>query len=363
MFQHKRTRWLLAAAAAAVVTLVIGFWPDKAGRGPGSGIAWADVVQHVGAAKTMVCWGGHGASLRRYKCFSKGNKCRLEQFAAGVERGPTRIEISPAMGTEWDTVAWSPSRQRAWRQRASGCPSTYPQKPQASLWWANLQKIGADQTRRIGEVEINGVPAIVFEASAQSFFDRQPPALQEQGTLRVWVSKQSGAPIQIELRHAGGSGNEVVETASEMQWDAPMPDELFQAPPFDNTWKVEDSRTVCFPGNGQQGSLELGIGPRGGEPIATQGDLLMMRAVERIANTGNGPRLTISFELTDGATRRLQEYAKANVGRKLSATINGQAPLDLKTAPGNVPWPLDTEELAVSLDEFERTCFPRKQNE
>ena len=50
------------------------------------------------------------------------------------------------------------------------------------------------------------------------------------------------------------------------------------------------------------------------------------------------------------------------MGQILIATINGQAPLDLKTEPGKVPWPLDTKQMGVSLEEFERTYLPQSPN-
>ena len=299
MFQSKRVRWSAAAAVAAAVVLVIGFWPGKAGRGPGNGIAWADVVQRIGAAKTMVCWGGHGTSLCRYRCFSEGDRCRLEQYAAGVEQRPTRIEVSPAVSTGWDSIAWSPSRKRLLRHAHRRVSIRVSSKTASVPLVEQPAEDRADQTRRAGEAELNGVPAVIFEASTQELFDGQPPAFEEQGTLRVWVSKRSGVPIQMELRHGGGSGNEVVETASEIQWDVPLSNELFQTPPFDDGWKVENSRTACFSESRWRGGLELGIGPRGGLPIATQNDLLGFRATERTTSAGTGPALTVTFELTD----------------------------------------------------------------
>ena len=227
MLQSKTVRWSAAAAVAAAVVLAIGFWPGKPGRGSSNGIAWGDVVG-ASARPDDGLLGRPRHLPAQVQVFLEGDRCRLEQYAAGVRR-PTRIEVSPAVSTGWDSIAWSPSRKRTWPRTPQGVNPRILENRKRCLWWNNLQKIGADQTRRAGWRNSTVCRRSSSKHPHRSFSDGQPPAFEEQGTLRVWVSKRSGVPIPMELRHGGGSGNEVVETASEIQWDVPLSNELFGA--------------------------------------------------------------------------------------------------------------------------------------
>lgn len=347
VLRSRSVRWFIPlAAAAAVVLAVIEFRPRPGGGHVGNGIVWASVAQNINRARTMVCWSGDETNRHEYKCYAKDPSfSRAEGFSTNSSQPAGRspevtlhyLLLTAGPEADWQRVECWVTEKAVWRNRFDGCPAS-PIDGQASRVWKALREISSDRTKKVGESRIDNMDTVVFETDQCP--DLFPMPDMKVGPVRVWVSKDTVVPVQVEI-HCQFAGRPVqVGIASDIEWDVPLDDSLFVAPPFDSSWQVIDEHTTCLPEELWRGKITLSIGTPENPAVITEKDISRIDVTE---TTGTAkmpdlelPKLEVRFLLSDEAKLRLEAYTKTHVGQALQVVINGRPPVKGIAGPGNL---------------------------
>ena len=344
------------AAAAAIILVLLGFWP---GVSP-SGIAWADVVAQLNEVKTLV-----GLSTTE-EVSSTGTRvfCRTRLFYKDPARSRTEYLAIPHSGQPVETGASGPADEveyvviidRGWNQSVE--TRLYPQRKVvertthvfsdgmldlregitfnlAADSWTSLAMVTADKTREIGEREINGVEAAGFEASIGELFYRpsiQPP----KGVVRIWANIETAVPIMVEAQFEDERGRLYRTRIAGIEWNVPLADELFEVPNLEG-WEIRD-RTVRV-GEGDEllktylkSGVTLRFGPKDGPPIVTERDIETVHAGQLESEPGlaEHERATVSIVLADEAAERVRAFTAGHVGGRIVVDFNGELQYEIR---------------------------------
>jgi hypothetical protein len=346
----------IAAAAAVIAVVLIGYALLPARHS--NQIVWADVLQRITQAKTMAFW--HFAGGERTRVWMKDpGSLRLERYDQKAASQPSRallpseVEISPVPGTEWDLAVWRPADKTACRRRSVGCP-TFERRALVATYWANLRKMSANKTRRVGQEKLGRASTVIFEAPAQELLAPLPNAVT--GTARMWVDEATGEPVQLELRYREpGDAEERVVLASDIRWDVPITDDLFQMPQLDDQWTVTDVLAVCFSNQRLKPGVTFRLGSPNQPPIATEADMECVSGGDaQVTTPGDTERRTVYFRLTQAASERVKAYTGAHIGEVMLLNFNNQVEDRQQImAPWSTGLACDITSLGKSLEQFE----------
>jgi len=213
----------LAVAATIIAAAVLGLF-EFIDTGSTSGIVWADIARKLEA--------------------SRGVTFRIRDVAPDSQEGGPDYRMIYLDGTRWrnDTylgdqviktvcfdfntktsVLVNHSRHSYWRKMVEG-------QEQTDLWRdprSVVQGFLSQKHRKLKARTVEGVLCEGLETTNPAFLGGDYPA--ERLTARLWVSVETGYPVQIEaydLRDNGKIRNAVV--ADQFQWDVELSESLFE---------------------------------------------------------------------------------------------------------------------------------------
>lgn len=278
MFQSKTVRWSAVAAIAAAVVLAVGLWPGKSGRGSGSGIAWADVIQHISQARTAVfemTLHGEGIPQQSFQVM------RLEP---GRQRtifpGGEVVQVSDAGINKVLMLNTKDKKATILERDEAGTGGIQQNSFEA------MKSLYGSAEEVLGEREVNGQIATGYRVRKDSI------------DWIIWADPQTGLPIRVEA--SGGplfGGGKLV--MSGFKFNGELDESLFSLePPQGYSINVKQVRASRSTEQDLVGTLR------------TYADIM----------GGEFPR---SFDMV-AITKRLQESGKKNLGKEwLERTMNG----------------------------------------
>jgi outer membrane lipoprotein-sorting protein len=356
-----RLSWTAVAAAAAILTFF--FWP----WGMNGGVAWADVVKHfndvqsVTARVIMESSSPTGEKMvSEARLYQKDpGRSRSEMLAATADR-ITYIVISNSGLEESWTARLSPDEKVAhitslsFSGRAIDPRAEMPRDLVAESW-TRLKEVTADETKSIGEGEVDGESVVGFEIDIWSLF-KDPAAVRMDGVVRVWADRRSGVPLEVETEFTDPAGRQRMTTFSEIEWNPQLSDEMFTIPDM-RGWQVakEKVEETGFLKTALRHGVTLTFGPPSGPPILTERDITAVRSGTTTTFGDQGEiRRQVSLVLTADAAERLREYSAAHIGQRIIVDFNGEVRYEL-TIGGRLGTEIliDINALGVTLEEFE----------
>lgn len=365
--------WTMAAAAMLAFLLVL-FWPG----GSRAALSWADVLEQletISTVKARTCnelTDSAGKLIRHWSLiyFKDPGFSRTELFQPDNDPQSAQSEIRFITITRRDpahskVLTLFPKYEQATMEthtfRSDGvAPPERNFFNLASESRNRLRRIAAEKTRPIGERVINGVESTGFQAPAREFFGREEGAANE-GVLKVWVGRDDAVPLLIELEIETPNGPPSITTISDIQWNAPLEDSLFELiVPVDWRLDREDVVHAQYTATHLAPHVTLQIGPEEGDPLASTGDVINVIRGIQISHTD--PRLSdpvqIVLELMPAAAQRLNDYAEAHPEELLVADFNGELTVATRLErkhPNRITFNLSL--LGLSLAELESKYF------
>jgi hypothetical protein len=376
-FVMKTRSWSWLSAAALLLAAVI-LWPG----GLNDGVAWADVVQHLSRAESLIARISledtppsgetrHGFAmlyqrdpglfrtevyaLREAEDASDGRPVESDAVAQSImisrggPREATILRLSPVERVAHRTTLTFAGRLLDDR-------GAMP-RDLVGETWSRLKEVTGDRTRAIGEREIDGVRTIGFETDIRELF-RDPSAPHPDGVFRVWAATGSGAPVEAEVEFRDPRGWHHRTRFLDLEWNAPVDDGLFEIPDLEG-WTVveEEDHQLGFDRTRLRGGVTLRIGPPGGPVVFTEADIEAVVSGRVVHQAGRGERhTTVMLTATRDAERRLEAYSAQHPGETLELDFNGEARDEIRTESvlGGEIW-LDIGDLGVTPAEFEST--------
>jgi outer membrane lipoprotein-sorting protein len=240
--------WATAAAAAALL-LIFLLWPVQ------SGVAWADVVKHFGEVESLI------ARLTIEEIPPSGapkvTTGRLYQMDPGMSRSeiwtaasdePESIVITNSGSERSSIIRLSPRERVAHRTTLIFSGVALDERKGMSRdivaeAWSRLEKVTAAHANLIGEGEVDGVAAVLFEVDIREIF-KGPRAAGVAGVMRVWAELKTGVPLEVEAEFIDPSGVKRRTTFSEIEWNAPLTEDLFAAPDLEGWQVIEEEHLM-----------------------------------------------------------------------------------------------------------------------
>jgi len=347
--KRRISRWFIVsplAAAAALALFLIFFWP--AGT-PGT-VSWADVQRQLEQVHTMTARFCHEFKAPNGKWRNEYRKIYIK------DPGLSRIDWCDT-GADLNTLKSGPItvlkdesgiHERLWlnpyshlaewiirKGRTVDMPpvvllpgdSTQMDNNYALGLWDQLKQItAAVRTKRIGKRIINGKPAVGFGFEVPVF----QPIYKESTCGKIWVGRDDGVPLLIELDYKDYLGKKVQRLEwSHIQWNIPLEEKLFDftVPEGWSLKRDQENESIEYTGFGFKPGVTLEIGPEGQEPFVTAADIAGVVKAER--TTYLFPKDTqlrglITIELMPAAANRLSAYSAAHPDKIIVVNFNGQ---------------------------------------
>ena len=335
----------LAAAAAVVVAVILTLWPG----GGGGGIVWADVARQLKLVRTMggplvkTLVGPDGTTRvitgRMY--FKDPGLSRHDRDLETVTMpdGSTKTTTPPnsvlivrAYAEDLVVVQLFPERHEAIRSQVDVTGSLLGPWRELELnpvffAWSKLHELSTGSTRVIGRREVAGVEAIGFAAPLAEVLGPQQFGLTPDGEIRVWASAETAVPLVVEIDKRLGDGTSVTDAIEPIEWNAPMPDSLFDDSVLEGyTLHERRAHTRGFPEPELKPHVTLRIGPDSGGPVVNELDVVgaVMGTVSFEPWKRPRYRAFITFELTEDGSERLKRYLQENATTPLEVDFNGE---------------------------------------
>lgn len=350
--KRKISRWFILSplAASALLALLVTFFLPWGSPGT---ISWADVQKQLEQVHSMIStsycelttpsltwkwsyWKTYlkDPGLRRIEIYDSEddlNTPRSEPQWISI----SKIEPGQSMGMTLHPDAH-------WVEIWSGVSHTYGPEPSAQFLrisprenlkhaleqWDQMRKITADKTKRIGSQVINGRPAVGFSFEVPARKLRLGDWAPEKIPGKIWVGRDDGVPMLIELEYETGQGdNKVRYVTSDIQWNVPIEESLFDltAPAG---WGISRhlENSIEYTAISLSPSVTLKIGPEGQPSLVTAEDVAGIVKTERTTNPDDDLGCTgvITIELTPAAAKRLRDYADAHPDKPIVVNFNGQ---------------------------------------
>jgi len=220
MLHSKAVRWSAVAAVAAAVVLVIGFWPDKDGRGPGS--AFATAIEHFQKAKTIVCrittttpvpgtTRTAEQSGRLYFSAEYGSRC--EMLMNGI---PMLIQYTPLQGP---TTSVTPLSRTFTVMDTHALDQDASRGSSPDAFILALAKLKGEASRELGRKNLDGVEALGYEISGQILGLGHAEGVRSE----LWINATTYLPVRyladIPVPQLGGTMRMVYD---QFEWDTPV---------------------------------------------------------------------------------------------------------------------------------------------
>ena len=364
--------WLAAAAAVTLVATIV-LWPG----GLNDGLAWADVVQHLDSVTSFTGWAriDEGAPDGQRKTMH----ARLFQKDPSYSRTEVLDEEAPFPPTPETTDAGQVRSIRI----ASGSPDratilladpeqmivhrttlTFAGKAAQSrvaiprnlisMMWERLRGVTSDQTRIVDRKVIEGSAVVAFAVELAALVGDDPVAPTD-GSVRIWADADTGVPREIELRFAGQGGHTTHTTYGGLEWNIPLPDELFEIDEAEGWTFVDDGiHRNEFVGTRLKESVSVTIGPVGGPPALTEADIESVTSGTSTLRPGETEReVTVNVVLTPAGQEKIRAYTSAHRPERLTIDFNGEMAIEL-TIAGTIgrQFRLDISRAGITLEQF-----------
>jgi hypothetical protein len=370
-FQSRAAKMAAVAAAALIVTpIVLWFlWPQRT-------IAWTDVASCVGESHTMraqfveeerAATEGEGdwRPIKRGQVFKKDpGLSRVEEHSLPVAEPTTSQPRTDLPSTIWIikehanasvSIQLYPRSQTARR-------ATYPRQTpmddtpmRVTALWESIADITADDTRTIGRRYQDGVRLIGFEAPLEDVWTSWP----FDGTARIWVDDRTAMPALMEMEFCEGEGVLHKSTCSEIEWDVPLSDELFELPDLEG-WTFTDyvMTEVDFLHDALRGGVRFRVQAQDGATLLTEEDIAAVPGggmITKLKDDQKTVRTRIELRLTDKAKNTLEAFIAAHVGEKLIIDFDGAVQEITIIGRGTLTRVrrVDVSPLVETLEEFE----------
>jgi hypothetical protein len=349
IMKNKITRF--AAAAAVLVCAVTGIY-HFAGSLDGATIAWADVINRVSKATTVVFWTEFESTnpdlsridpkrkryvkepglLREEFFWSKDltDKDVIRQPVSPLKEGDLyEVRVSDASDTKEGKrvrLAWqygSKITTGVRRDTYIGGSGGSKQDPQDLLdMFHGMAGRGA---QKAGDFQINNVETILFELKS----------LKNPGsTQRVWVSKDTKMPVRVESVSVGReNGYRYIIIWDDIQWNVPIPDEMF-APPKGEGRKIHDNLYIHFDNVRFKNDVTFTVSLENGPAVLTEQDIEQITRYDeeygrKILKVENGRPIAvtardITVKLTKAASERLRTTLASHGEAVFNATLGGK---------------------------------------
>jgi hypothetical protein len=364
-FWRRPLSWAAAAAALLFVAL-LALWPG----GEGGGLAWADVVQHLSEMRTLSARliteesGPSGPPrIHRARLYQQDPGLSRTEMLAGSGSDDEVVSVRIAVsGAERATILLLQPGERMARRtvltfggRRVGARAALPPNPVAEAW-ERMKEITSDQARCIGDRILDDVDVTGFEADLRNLF-RDPQAARPEGTIRIWAARDTGLPVAVELELVGPMQTIHRTRFDDLEWNAPLSEELFREPDLSG-WQVVEERVhqVEFARDSLRDGVTLRIGPADDAPVLTEDDVAAVLSGKAVWAAGaESPRRTIDLRATPSSARRLAEYTRAHRGESVVLNFNGEVVREIRI--GGViheKVQLDITPLGLTLEQFER---------
>ncbi len=341
---HRRLAGL-AAAAAVVVGVILTLWLG----GGTSGVAWADVARQLRlvrtmggpVVKTLVEPDGTTRVITGRMSYRDPGLARHDRALETVTMPdgsvtttvpPNSVLIVRAYAEDLVLVQLFPERREAIRSQIDVTGSLLGPWRELQLnpvmfAWSKLHALSAGSTRVIGRREVAGVEAIGFAAPLAEVLGPQPFGATPEGEVRVWASAETAVPLAVEVENHLGDGRSVTDTIEPIEWNAPMPDSLFDDSVLEGyTVHEQRAHTRGFPEPELKPHVTLRIGPETGGPVVNELDVLgaVMGTVSFEPWKRPRYRSFITFKLTEDGAERLETYLRENPTTPLEVDFNGE---------------------------------------
>jgi len=224
----------LAAAAVIIALVVLGLF-EFTGTDSTSGVVWADVVSKVQASRGLIvrCTDLSPSSEDDYSItYTSPKYCRRNFYKDGqiIRTGYTDFTAS-----DTDTLIDVFHMKKF-------CLTTTYKKSEYGLFlewkddWTNpgflVQKILSCEHRKLGQKTIEGVLCEGIETTDPAYIGPLPGQVNNlQVEFRLWVSAETGYPVQYESKMSGEHEGEVWESESvtdQFQWDVELDPGIFE---------------------------------------------------------------------------------------------------------------------------------------
>ena len=364
--------WLAAAAAVlAVVTIVL--WPG----GLDGGLAWADVVRHLEEVTSFTGWAridevapDGRRTTTHARLFQKDPSLSRTEFLD--ERTPfpptggttdldqiRAIRITAASTDRATILRAEPDQMIVHRTtltfggKAARSRVSIP-RDLISLMWERLRAVTSDQTRVVDRKTIEGTEVVGFEVELAGLVG-DDPAAPDDGTVLVWADADTGVPLEIELKFTGRLGHASHTTYGGLEWNVPLPDELFEIDETEGWTFVDDGlHRIEFFGARLKEGITLTIGPVGGPPALTETDIEAITSGTSTLGPGEARReVTVNVVLSPAGQEKIRAYTSEHHGERLVIDFNGEMSLEL-TIGGTIgrEFRLDISRMGITLEQF-----------
>ena len=239
--QHKIWRTImkspivkLAAAAVIIVLVVLGLF-EFIGTEKTSGVVWADVVRKVGASRGLIvrCKDSTASNEDDYSItYTSPTYCRKDFYKNGQIIRTGYVDFT---SSDTNTLIDVFHINKL-------CLTTTYKKSEYGLFlewkddWTNpsflVQKILSCEHSKLGQKTIEGVLCEGIETTDPAYIGPLPgPVNNLQVEFRLWVSAETGYPVQYESKMSGEHEGEVWESESvtdQFQWDVELDPGIFE---------------------------------------------------------------------------------------------------------------------------------------
>jgi hypothetical protein len=380
VIRNRRMTWnrpvsLAAAAAIVIVVALIALWPG----GMQGGLAWADVAQHLADVESVIVWAAiettspSGETQVTYaRLFQQDpGLSRTETFSGNVSPATPGGPVPPEAIDSIVLMSRSPKesvvarlfpRERRGQRTTLGFSGKTLENRQrlprdlVAEMFGRLRGLTEDQTRIVGAREIEGLPAVGFAAKMTELLG-DSPAPPPDGKVLVWASRETALPLEIEVEFTDPAGTAHRTTYGPIDWNAPLPGELFEIPETDD-WEIVDETVheVGFFRTSLGESVTLSIGPAGGPPIMTERDVAAVLSARAVREPGadSFPRTMIFMTLTPEGAQRVHSYTAAHVGESLTVDFNGESRYEIRIGGAiGAEMRIDVSALGLTPEQFE----------
>ena len=357
-------------AAALIVTPIVLWllWPERT-------IAWTDVASRVRESHTMraQCVEEERAATDSEEDWRKIKRGQMFQKDPGLSRVeehrlPVGEPTTSQPRTDLPSMIWifrehanvsvTINLEPRWRTARR---VTYPRQTplddipmRVTALWRSIIDITADETRTIGRRYQDGVRLIGFEASLEDVWASGPG----DGTARIWVNERTAMPTLVEMEFCEGDGVLHRYTHSEIEWDVPLSDALFDLPDLEE-WEFTDNIVTHL--DSSRGVLKSGVGfcvrTQDGATVLTEEDIVAVpggRMITTLKDDEKTVKMYIDLRLAEEAQDRLEAFTAAHVGEKLSIDFNGEVQQEIVIHRGRKSvGGFDLSALAETLEEFQ----------
>ena len=213
----------LAVAAAAIAVVVLGL-VEFIGTGSTSGVVWAEVAKKVQASRGVIFCsrdvapdsrdGGPDYTMN----YSSNTQLRLDSY-----KGDQIIKtIYDDFNTK--TVILVDHGHKSYVKM------TFEQMEQYDLWRdpkSFVQRFLSHEHRELGQKTVEGVLCEGIETTDPAFFGTGHPV--DSLMARVWVSVETGYPVQFEYEVVRYSGQiRIADVVDQFHWDVELDETMFE---------------------------------------------------------------------------------------------------------------------------------------